>query len=133
MNVADLHKAYVAKWPNIIRINDGYASGSGFIFPSLSRSHQAIEDSIDHKIDHWGNIVTWSMFQASHERAQELREQGATELRISDVSLATIERWIMRNLSGEDWAEQRAQYVTLGSNNSQQADFPDGRRPELKR
>jgi hypothetical protein len=90
------------------------------MFPTLSKTYAAIEDRIDHKVDHWGNIFAWSMFQACHSHARSLLEQGVTEIAILEVPLGIIDRYVVFNLSEEGWAEERAQYSALGSDTTHQ-------------
>ena len=126
MNVYELHKSYIDMWPKSIRVDDGYSTGSGFMLPTLSNVHRAVEDAIDHKTDLWGSVFTWSMFQACHSYARSLHDRGIAELVLSEVPLEAIDQRVIKNISGDDWAGARARYSALGSNPSLQADAPLG-------
>lgn len=78
--------------------------------------YAAIEDRIDHKVDHWGNSFALPMFQACHSHARSLPERGVTEIAILEVPLEIIGRYVVFNLSEEGWVAGKAQYSVLGSN-----------------
>lgn len=113
MKIHEIYNQYIYLWPERIRIDDGYVCGNGFMFPTLNEIHHAIEERIDHSKDHWGNIFTWSMFQAFHNLAIELLDKGYKEIITSAVSLNSIGQCVIRNLSGDGWKEQLALYLTL--------------------
>jgi hypothetical protein len=116
MTLEDLYKRHIQLWSRQIRINDGYPISTGYVLPSLSKSHAEIEDKIDHAVDHWGNVFTWSMFQACHEFGQQASQRGAEFLDLSSIPLEVIDRRVRANLESENWAIERAQYQGLSSN-----------------
>jgi hypothetical protein len=116
MTLEQILKRYIHLWPDHIRVSDGHPAGSGYMLPSLSRIHAEIEEKIDHTQDHWGNLFTWSMFQACHEQGKHASEQGAEFLELSRVPLAAIDRWVRSNIEGEDWAKERAEYRGMSTN-----------------
>ena len=116
MTLEDLYKRYIQLWPRQVKVNDGYPIGAGYMLPSLSKFHAEIEDQIDPAVDHWGNIFTWSMFQACHEFGQQASQRGAEFLDVASIPLQVIDRRIRVNLESEDWASERAQYQGLSSN-----------------
>ncbi len=120
-----IYSRYIALWPDKIGVGDGAESrNGGYVLSELCRVHSEIEDQIDHATDHWGNIFTWSMFQACHEYGKSLAERGETVMEIRAVPLELIDKYVVFNLSGPDWPTERAQYWALGSNHSLQARRP---------
>jgi hypothetical protein len=118
MEFIELYDSMIELWPEEIDISDGYPTGeNGFMFPTLSKIHDEIENRINHEKDHWGNVGVWSFFQAFHDRAKELREAGETTLKTRDVSKTDIDNCIKSNLEpskwGDDWAEERKSYKGL--------------------
>jgi len=83
------------------------------MFPKFNEISHKIEDSIDYKNDHWGNIGTWSFSQALHCWAKEIHKAGGTTLFTRNISKQEIDKRIKSNLDGDGWEELKSQYKGL--------------------
>jgi len=115
MQFHNLYNRIIKLWPEEIDISDGYpTSEKGFMFPTLSSYWGVAEEEIDHSIDHWGNVGVWSFFQAFHNAARELYDNGEKCLKTKDVSKNEIDKRIRSNIEPEEWQELLDKYVGLG-------------------
>ena len=116
MQFIDLYNRIIELWPYEIDISDGYPTGSnGFMFTTLSQTHSKIEESIDYKNDHWGNIAVWSFFQAFHEKAKEVLKAGGKVINTRQIEKELIDRKIQNNLQANEWSKEKSQYVAFVS------------------
>lgn len=112
----EIYNRYISRWPATIAIDDGVPTQNGaFVLPNLARVHAEIEKTIDNANDHWGNIFTWSMFQACCEFGKLLAERGVIVMAPQKVPLELIDKYLVFNLQGPDWSTERAQYGGFGS------------------
>ena len=115
MTLQELESKYLKMWPQIVNISDGVSQSNGYYFRELSKIHSDIEDQIDHENDHWGNIYTLAMFQASHYHAENLLKMGKLEIEIQLVQREIVDKYIRQNLNGNGgWEQENDQYIGIG-------------------
>lgn len=113
MKYSVLYSKLIARWPAEISIADAEAPSStgAQLFPTLSRTFHAIEDTIDHSRDHWDNVGHWAMYQAFHQEARHHYGLGELVLKTRNVSAEVINAKILSNLQGDiGWKEELDSY-----------------------
>jgi hypothetical protein len=126
MTFSEIFDRILRFWPERIAIGDGrpipidgdheatpHTSPEGgvpWLFPTLSRASDEVEEKIDHQADTWGSLMAWTMFQVFHARAKELREGGSDTLLTRTISREIFEQRYYENLHSEDWTEELAAY-----------------------
>jgi hypothetical protein len=126
MTFSEVYERVIAYWPESISISDGRAVslegeheptpstvpgvGAPWLFSTLSRTSDEVEDKIDHHTDTWGSMMVWTMFQVFHAEAKRLHEIGSDTLLTRAVDRTIIEEKYYENLHSEDWSEELAAY-----------------------
>jgi hypothetical protein len=114
MEVLALYNRIRAMWPKEVDISDGRRVGkTGYYFPTLSSIWSDIEDRIDHKVDHWGNVGCWSFWQAAHRKAIDLHRRGERTLDVDSITVASFDHYVKSNLADKDWEKERNEYKGL--------------------
>lgn len=126
MTFTEVFHRILALWPEQISIADGRviqhdgqheptphtapSGGDAWLFETLSRVSDEVEERIDHRADTWGSLMAWTMFQVFHAKAKELREMDLDTLPTRTIDQRIIEEQYYENLHGEDWSEELAAY-----------------------
>ena len=91
-------------WPDAItlRPDGGQAALNNIYWP--------IEQKLEDDGDQWITLSAWAFHQALWDLAKTKVGVGRSALRPADVTLASFDYWMRKNLSDETWADVRHEY-----------------------
>jgi len=117
MKFDPIYKRVLALWPDKILINDGHAiklkdknGKESYSFPTLNIAWDDAVEKIDPKVDSWGDMMVWTMFQSFHREAKKLLKTKEEYLITKNISKIDLEKHFRNNLSTEGWEDLRDLY-----------------------
>lgn len=125
MTFIEIYNRIIPYWGEKIDFSDGRifdpehktpgttpSGEDSFYSKSFSKQWDEIEEIVGHE-DAFGDLMVWTTYQVFHRHARQLFSKGIFILNPTDISKTEIEQQYYRNIQGDSWEEELAEYERI--------------------